>query len=133
MENRSRLAYASVAAGLVVLLLFWPPGCLADQSTPAEGEESLTERANDPTATLTQVQIKDEYTPSEYGTNAQPNTLILAGHPCIPTTRAAGSRTDHSPHFSDRDQAARERRGDPHRIRGHAIVRPVCHTLAKFT
>jgi hypothetical protein len=26
-------------------------------------------------ATLTQIQVKDEYTPAEYGTNAQPNTL----------------------------------------------------------
>jgi hypothetical protein len=67
METRSRLAHASIGAGLLVLLLVWPARCLADQSAPADGEESLTERANDPTATLTQVQVKDEYTPAEYG------------------------------------------------------------------
>jgi hypothetical protein len=39
--------------------------------------ETLAEEANDPTASLTQVQIKDIYTPAEFGTNAQPNTLQL--------------------------------------------------------
>lgn len=53
--------------------------CLADPPASAEPEESLTEKANDPTATLTQLQVKDFYTPSEYGTNAQPNTLLLRG------------------------------------------------------
>src|SRR5215471_8502000 len=46
------------------------------QTAPAIDSESLAEKANDPTATLTQFQVKDEYTPSEYGTNAQPNTLL---------------------------------------------------------
>jgi hypothetical protein len=46
-------------------------------SGPAESEESLADRATDPTAYLTQVKIKDEYTPVNYGTNAQPNTLLL--------------------------------------------------------
>jgi hypothetical protein len=79
MENRSRFARAYIGAGLLVLLMSWPAKCFADQSAPAQTEESLTQRANDPTATLTQLQIKDEYTPSQYGTNAQPNTLILRG------------------------------------------------------
>jgi outer membrane putative beta-barrel porin/alpha-amylase len=79
MENHSCLARASVGAGLLLLLLAWQSSCVADQSTLAETEESLTERANDPTATLTQLRVKNEYTPSQYGTNAQPNTLILRG------------------------------------------------------
>jgi hypothetical protein len=79
MEDRSRFAHVSIGAALLVALLAWQASSLADQSTPAANEESLTQRANDPTATLTQVQIKDEYTPSEYGTNAQLNTLILRG------------------------------------------------------
>jgi outer membrane putative beta-barrel porin/alpha-amylase len=79
MENHSCLARASVGAGLLLLLLAWQSSCVADQSTAAESEESLTERANDPTATLTQLRVKNEYTPSQYGTNAQPNTLILRG------------------------------------------------------
>ena len=77
MENRPRLAHASIGVGVLVLLVVCHARCFADQSTPAENGESLTERANDPTATLTQLQIKDEFTPSQYGTNAQPNTLIL--------------------------------------------------------
>lgn len=79
MENRPRLAHASIGVGLLVLLVVCHARCFADQSAPAGNEESLTQRANDPTATLTQLQIKDEYTPSQYGTNAQPNTLILRG------------------------------------------------------
>ena len=38
-------------------------------------DETLFERENDPTAKLTQIQIKDIYTPAEYGTNAQSNTV----------------------------------------------------------
>jgi hypothetical protein len=41
----------------------------------AEQDEPIAEKVNDPTASLTQVQIKDIYTPAEYGTNAQPNTI----------------------------------------------------------
>ena len=40
-------------------------------------EEGLAEKEYDPTAALTQFKIQDIYTPSEYGTNAQPNTLQL--------------------------------------------------------
>jgi hypothetical protein len=47
----------------------------APDSVAAEQDESIAEKVNDPTATLTQVQIKDIYTPAEYGTNAQPNTI----------------------------------------------------------
>lgn len=70
---------ASIGAGLLVLLLASRERCLADQAATAATEESLTEESNDPTATLTQFQVKDTYTPSEYGTNAQPNTLVLRG------------------------------------------------------
>lgn len=42
-----------------------------------ESEDSLAEEVTDPTANLTQVKVKDEYTPAEYGTNAQPNTLQI--------------------------------------------------------
>jgi hypothetical protein len=47
----------------------------AADSVAAEQDEPLAEKVNDPTATLTQIQIKDIYTPAEYGTNAQPNTV----------------------------------------------------------
>lgn len=47
----------------------------APDSVAAEQDEPLAEKVNDPTATLTQVQIKDIYTPAQYGTNAQPNTI----------------------------------------------------------
>jgi hypothetical protein len=44
-------------------------------STESLSTESLSEQVNDPTAILTQGQLQEFYTPSEYGTNAQPNTL----------------------------------------------------------
>jgi len=51
---------------------------LAQQSAAAgSDEESLAVRENDPTASLTQFKVQDIYTPAEYGTNAQPNTLQL--------------------------------------------------------
>ena len=51
--------------------------CLAQQTaTPSTTlAESLSEEVNDPTATLTRAQIQEFFTPSQYGTNAQPNTL----------------------------------------------------------
>jgi hypothetical protein len=44
-----------------MLLLVW----LADQFTPAESEESPTEKANDPRATQQQAEINDEDTSRE--------------------------------------------------------------------
>ncbi len=46
-------------------------------STDQPEEEPLSEEVNDPTAHLTQVQLQDIYTPAEYGTNAQLNTLQI--------------------------------------------------------
>ena len=64
---------------LVVALIVWSlgPECLAQQTaTPRTTlSESLSEKVNDPTATLTQAQIQEFFTPAEFGTNAQPNTL----------------------------------------------------------
>ena len=74
------LVRSSAHAWLLIILLLVPgTESRADQSLPTDIEESLAEKANDPTASLTQLQVKNFYTPSEYGTNAQPNTLILRG------------------------------------------------------
>ena len=56
-----------------------PSLALAQQAAAGlpEAEEPLSEKEYDPTASLTQVQIKDIYTPAEYGTNAQPNTVQI--------------------------------------------------------
>jgi hypothetical protein len=57
----------------------------APDSVDAEPDEPIVEKVNDPTATLTQIQVKDIFSPAEYGTNAQPNTVqfrsVLAIHP----------------------------------------------------
>jgi hypothetical protein len=52
-------------------------GDQAATSGDAESETTLSERVEDPTARLTKLQLKDQYTPAEYGTDAQPNTLLL--------------------------------------------------------
>jgi len=51
--------------------------CVADQPAATVSEDTLADEVNDPVATLTQFQLKDVYTPAEYGSNAQPNTFQL--------------------------------------------------------
>ena len=69
----------ALAAGAVLLVLLGRCSVgLAQQTTPASrADESLVDKVNDPTASLTQLKIQDIYTPAEYGTNAHPNTLQL--------------------------------------------------------
>jgi hypothetical protein len=47
-----------------------------------ESLETLTTNANDPTAILAQLKIEEDYTPDEYGTQAEPNTIQI--QPVIP-------------------------------------------------
>ena len=67
----------SVVLSLSLLILTVGTNCFALQTADPSAtlNESLSEEVNDPTASLTQMQIQDFFTPSEYGTNAQPNTL----------------------------------------------------------
>ena len=68
---------AIVSCGTALFIMM--SGCslaLAQQAASAGlTEENLAVKENDPTASLTQIKIQDIYTPAEYGTNAQPNTL----------------------------------------------------------
>jgi hypothetical protein len=68
-----------VLGGVVLLLATHLANCIAQQTEGGgnESEASLAEREYDPTASLTQIQVKDIYTPAEYGTNAQLNTLQI--------------------------------------------------------
>jgi len=49
---------------------------------PVKSLETLTTDANDPTAVLAQLKIEEDYTPDEYGTQAEPNTIQI--QPVIP-------------------------------------------------
>lgn len=66
---------------LALLLTFWwcaiSTGFAQQNSgVPRDDEdETLSTRENDPTASLTQIQVKDIYTPAEYGTNAKLNVI----------------------------------------------------------
>lgn len=84
----SGLQIGRAIALAIFLLAFGATPIFAQQapdSVTAERDEPIAEKVNDPTASLTQIQIKDLYTPAEYGTNAQPNTIqfrsILAIQP----------------------------------------------------
>jgi hypothetical protein len=82
---RLRLA---VATGVALAVLMSSADSRAQKSAPATNDQSieaLSEEVNDPTASLTQAQLKDQFTPAQFGTNAQPNTIqfrpILAVRP----------------------------------------------------
>lgn len=69
-----------LAIGTVVVVLGMTVPCAvgaqqAAVTTKDESLEALSEEANDPTASLSQAQLKDIFTPAEFGTNAQPNTV----------------------------------------------------------
>ena len=74
----NRLERWIIAVALLVSIR-QPARCLAQAAAAPNGDasEPLSEQINDPTASLTQIQVKDIYTPAEYGTNAQPNTLQI--------------------------------------------------------
>ena len=82
-RNRIRLAlrYALILTVLTALILTLPSSSCAQQASSSGGRasdfEPLSEQVTDPLSLLTQIQVKDEYTPAEYGTNAQPNTVQL--------------------------------------------------------
>jgi hypothetical protein len=68
--------------GLILAALLVTLPCIANaqQVSPTAGQaddEPLAEQVYDPLSHLTQIQIKDFYTPAEYGTSAQPNTEQL--------------------------------------------------------
>jgi hypothetical protein len=66
---------------LAALLIAVPSISHAQQASPSASQvaddEPLAEQVTDPLSYLTQIQIKDPYTPAEYETNAQPNTVQL--------------------------------------------------------
>ena len=108
----------SVASTLCLLLWAFCVDCSAQQSASpgTDLRESLSEEVNDPTAILTQVQVREFFSPSEYSTNAQTNTLqgrfVLAflPHSLLPLAQLV------RPTFSLLTPAPRQGRFNPHRI-----------------
>lgn len=76
MRNFTHHRRAFAASIALLILLGGYSLCLAQQ-TAGTDEESLAIKEYDPTAALTQFKIQDIYTPAEFGTNAQPNTLQI--------------------------------------------------------
>jgi hypothetical protein len=71
---RHRRAFITGVA--ILILLAECSAAVAQQTASAGGDdETLVDKEYDPTASLTQFKVQDIYTPAEYGTNAQPNTL----------------------------------------------------------
>jgi hypothetical protein len=78
MSDPARHLRTFAAATALLILLGGHSVSLAQQTAAAgNDEESLAIKEYDPTASLTQFKIQDIYTPAEYGTNAQPNTLQI--------------------------------------------------------
>jgi hypothetical protein len=78
VTNRAYWRRGFVVGVSLLVLLGEYTFSLAQQTAPTgNDDESLAIRENDPTANLTQLKAQDIYTPAEYGTNAQPNTLQL--------------------------------------------------------
>ncbi|MGB8684351.1 MAG: hypothetical protein WCD12_15805 [Candidatus Binatus sp.] len=76
MSHQVRGIVSSIAV-IFVLLVSRSLG-LAQQTTSAgTDDESLAVKENDPTGALTQFKVQDIYTPAQYGTNAQLNTLQI--------------------------------------------------------
>jgi hypothetical protein len=65
----------ALSIGLFILLAGSSPARAQQTTSASAPDESLAEKVNDPTASLTQFKVQDIYTPAEFGTNAQPNTL----------------------------------------------------------
>jgi len=73
------------ARASILSLGFLAAFCLragAQTARPVESLENLTTDANDPTAILAQLKIEEDYTPYEFGTQAEPNTIQI--QPVIP-------------------------------------------------
>jgi hypothetical protein len=80
-KGRRHLPAAPGRALLMAALLVTLPRIgNAQQASPTADpveKEPLAEQVVDPLSHLTQIQIKDPYTPAEYGTDAQPNIVQL--------------------------------------------------------
>jgi hypothetical protein len=73
-------AVATLVVALAFLLIGSHSFAFAQPLSPPndhEVDETLAGREYDPTDGLTQLQIKDIYTPAQYGTNAQANTIQI--------------------------------------------------------
>jgi hypothetical protein len=80
--NVLQTACASIV-GLVLVASGFRASAYAQQASKSgESLEELTENSNDPTAILAQLKIEDDYTPAQYGTQAEPNTVVI--QPVIP-------------------------------------------------
>ena len=78
MGDPARYPRAFVTVAALLILVAWNSVSSAQQTTAAgNDDESLAVKEYDPTASLTQFKVQDVYTPAEYGTNAQPNTLQI--------------------------------------------------------
>ena len=67
---------------LVTLLTITPVAYSAIAQTTLSREEQLERDFTDPLSTLPQLQVRDSYTPANYGTNVETNQLIV--RPIIP-------------------------------------------------
>ena len=86
---RSKCGILGTLLAAVLSVAGTPSSCRAEPPAATPSEDTLADEVNDPVARLTQFQFKELYTPAEYRTNAQPNTLqirsVLAERPHLLT------------------------------------------------
>jgi len=85
-----------IATALLAIFALSSYAQLAAANTTTE--EPLEEKVNDPTATLSQIQIKNIYTPAEYSTNAQTEYGANPSHFRDSCFLVNPFRTTHSPY-----------------------------------
>ena len=121
---------------LAALLIAVPSISHAQQASPSASQvaddEPLAEQVTDPLSYLTQIQIKDPYTPAEYGTNAQPNTVQLRAIFAIRPFSFIPVEQLVRPTIKIVTVSQWKGCVDHHGIRRHATARPVRDTLAEL-
>ncbi len=78
----TRLVFTTILVSSLILTAAGVCPQLAAQIAPHQSLEELTTNSNDPTAILAQLKIEDDYTTSQFHSEAEPNTLVI--QPVIP-------------------------------------------------
>ena len=116
---------------LLIFLLFRTPAAEAQTEAPNLKAAKLAEEFSDPLTTLPQIFAQDAYTPTNYGTDAQTNRVIVERS--FRASRAyslLAVRPTHPAELLPRHGADRQRQCHAHRIRRHAAVRSGRHPVA---
>src|SRR5215470_4767640 len=86
-RKQLRLGMRASILGLLLLLAGFSEAVCQPLRHAVESLEELTTDANDPTAILAELEIEEDYTPDEFGTQTEPNTIQI--QPVLPVRPSA--------------------------------------------